>query len=76
MFWLTKQKFPILGNYLKVSLDKLPRIVISYCVLHNVSKYELVDERIRKELADAHEEITWTNVQGITKRQEMFYQMI
>lgn len=39
VFGQLKQRFPILKNKVRVSLDKVPKIVVCCAVLHNISKH-------------------------------------
>lgn len=34
-----KQRFPILANCVRLSLEKIPKVIVSCAVLHNISKH-------------------------------------
>lgn len=34
-----KERFPILEIRIRVSIDEIPKVILSYAVLHNISKH-------------------------------------
>lgn len=84
VFGQLKQRFPILGNCVRVSLERVPKLVVSCAVLHNVAKHlkdplnfeDLghggdEDAFVEDEVGRETHENAATNVHGEQKRNDM-----
>lgn len=89
VFGQLKRRFPILGNCIRLSLDKVPKVVVSCAVLHNVAKhlkdeYDIEPEQENIGEIDEYEEIIGddvresnvTKMRGEQKRQDMINQVL
>lgn len=59
IFGQVKKGFPILANCVRVSLENVPKVVISCCVLHNVAKYlndQFDDDVVHEDIEDDNNE--------------------
>lgn len=83
IFGQLKNRFPVLGNCVRVSLDKIPKTIISCAILHNVGKHlndvydvDIEDEENHEgELITAQDENARTKLRGEEKRQRMLQQL-
>lgn len=56
VFGQLKQRFPILGNCVRVSLQRVPKVIVTCAVLHNISKHLNDQFRYEVEARDEAEE--------------------
>lgn len=83
VFGQIKKRFPILGNCIRVPLHRVPKVIASCAVLHNVAKhlndeFEVDEPEIWENEGDNEEEVgqevyesPQTKLQGEIKRQDM-----
>lgn len=80
VFGQLKKRFPVLGNCVRVSLDKVSKTVVACAVLHNVGKhlhdvydveFEDNEENNEHEQIAAQDENAQTKLRGEEKRQVM-----
>lgn len=86
IFGQLKQRFPIVGNCVRVALDRVPKVIVTCAVLHNVAKhlndpFDYVIENVRHdnevivdaedEADDGQDENRLTKRLGEQKRQNM-----
>ncbi|KAJ8940577.1 hypothetical protein NQ314_010655 [Rhamnusium bicolor] len=81
LFGQLKKRFPILGNCVRVTSERVPKVIISCAVLHNVAKHlndvfdfnneENEQEVVEGAIVDEQQETRATKARGIQKRNEM-----
>ncbi|KAJ8967661.1 hypothetical protein NQ314_002696 [Rhamnusium bicolor] len=81
LFGQLKKRFPILGNCVRVTSERVPKVIISCAVLHNVAKHlndvfdlnneENEQEAVEGAIVDEQQETRATKARGIQKRNEM-----
>ncbi|KAJ8944099.1 hypothetical protein NQ314_009555 [Rhamnusium bicolor] len=81
LFGQLKKRFPILGNCVRVTSKRVPKVIISCAVLHNVAKHlndvfdfnneENEHEAVEGAIVDEQQETRATKARGIQKRNEM-----
>ena len=90
VFGQLKRRFPIIGNCVRISLERVPKLIVSCAVLHNVAKHlnddfedpgdenpALAEEDdVQDAPGEQHNEDRVTKVRGELKRQEMLQLLI
>lgn len=90
VFGQLKRRFPIIGNCVRISLERVPKLIVSCAVLHNVAKHlnddfedpgdenpALAEEDdVQDAPGEQHNEDRVTKARGEQKRQEMLQLLI
>lgn len=59
-FGQLKQRFPVLGNRVRLNIQNIPKIIVACCVLHNIGKF-LNDELVETTVAINDEDEEYEN---------------
>lgn len=85
VFGQWKKRFPLIGSCVRIALDRIPKLIVSCAVLHNISKHlnddfenppdnneEIEENDDLGEEAAVHHENAASKARGEQKRREMF----
>lgn len=86
VFGQIKRRFPILGNCVRVNIERVPKVIVTCAILHNIAKHlndrfefedQIDDNENIHENANAQDqyENAATRLRGEQKRQEMLEQL-